>query len=96
MSPEKRKPPKIVFYDFGQACSLKKDQADGILSVIEGIMDMDAHGCVRAFDQMGVLVEGVDLEIVTKKVRQNFDTRKVKVRKRRTEQSVMDDNKLPT
>ena len=72
MSPEKRKPPKIVFYDFGQACSLKKDQADGILSVIEGIMDMDAPGCVKAFDQMGVLVEGVDLEIVTKKVRQNF------------------------
>jgi len=76
--------PRLVFYDFGQACSLQKDQAEGILSVIEGIMDLDAPGCVQAFDQMGVLVKGADLDIVTRKVQQNFDTGKVKVKKRKS------------
>ena len=73
--------PKLVFYDFGQACSLRKDQADGILAVIEGIMDLDASACVRAFDQMGVLLDYADLDIVTRKVQENFDTGKIKIKK---------------
>lgn len=76
-------PPRLVLYDFGQACSLRPDQAEGILEVVEGILDSDAEGCVRAFDKMGVLVDGADKDVVERKVRQNFETGKIKVRKKR-------------
>ena len=76
-------PPRLVFYDFGQACSLSEEQAGGILDVIEGIVDMDAKNCVNAFSRMGVLKEGADLEKVERKVRNNFETGKVKVNQRK-------------
>ena len=62
------------FYDFGQVCELKKDQAQGILEVIEAIMDMNAKTCVDAFGKMGVLVDGANLDLVQQKIQNNFDS----------------------
>jgi len=74
---------QLVFYDFGQACSLKEDQAAGILEVIEGIIDYDAEKCVKAFTRMGVLADNADLDKVRRKVNDNFQTGKIKVKERK-------------
>ena len=74
---------QLVFYDFGQACYLKDDQAGGILDVIEGIIDYDADKCVNAFQRMGVLSDGADLEKVKRKVNDNFQTGKIQVKQRK-------------
>ncbi len=79
----KGKSVKLVFYDFGQACSLQDDQATGILHVIEGIISYDVEKCVDAFQTMGVLSDNVDLDKVRRKVKDNFETGKLKVKKRR-------------
>jgi len=78
-----KSPPRLVFYDFGQACYLKDDQAEGIFDVIEGIIDMNVDNCVNAFRKMGVLLENADLDKVRSKVRSNFELGKIKVKKRR-------------
>ena len=75
--------PRMVFYDFGQACALSHDQAGGILEVIESIIDLDAKKSVAAFSRMGVLKENADLEKVQAKCQQNYDTGKLKVKKRK-------------
>lgn len=75
--------PRMVFYDFGQACSLSDDQAGGILEVIESIIDSDAKKSVAAFSRMGVLKDNADFEKVQKKCQQNYDTGKLKVKKRK-------------
>ena len=41
--------PRLVFYDFGQACALKDDQLGDILDVIEGIVDTNIDNYVNAF-----------------------------------------------
>jgi predicted unusual protein kinase regulating ubiquinone biosynthesis (AarF/ABC1/UbiB family) len=66
-------------YDFGQACSLQAEQADGILDVIEAIVDMDSDRCVSAFAKMGVLKKDADIAKVRAKVQDNFETGKVQV-----------------
>jgi predicted unusual protein kinase regulating ubiquinone biosynthesis (AarF/ABC1/UbiB family) len=73
--------PRLIFYDFGQACELNSEQADGILAVIEAIVDSDADRCVDAFQTMGVLTDNVDLDKVRAKVADNFEKGLVKVRK---------------
>ena len=73
----------MVFYDFGQACSLSDDQAGGILEVIESIIDSDAKRSVSAFTRMGVLKDNADLEKVQAKCQQNYDTGMLKVKKRK-------------
>lgn len=80
--------PRMVFYDFGQACALSHDQAGGILEVIESIIDLDAKKSVAAFSRMGVLKENADLEKVQAKCQQNYDTGKLKVKKRKKRSSV--------
>lgn len=77
----------MVFYDFGQACALSHDQAGGILEVIESIIDLDAKKSVAAFSRMGVLKEDADLEKVQAKCQQNYDTGKLKVKKRKKRSS---------
>ena len=77
------RPPRLVFYDFGQACSLSDDQAFGILEVVESIIDLDAKRSVAAFQRMGVLRDGADLDKVQAKCQQNYDTGKLKVKKRK-------------
>ena len=80
-------PPRLVFYDFGQACSLSNDQSGGILEVIESIIDLDAKKSVSAFSRMGVLKDDADLDKVLAKVQSNYDTGKLKVKKRKKRQS---------
>ena len=75
--------PRLVLYDFGQAASLTKGQADGILSIIEAIIDMDVDRSIEAFQQMGVLVDGADLDMVRSKVADNYRTGKVKANRKR-------------
>ncbi|KAL7519219.1 hypothetical protein ACHAWX_004006 [Stephanocyclus meneghinianus] len=81
------RPPRLVFYDFGQACSLKEDQAGGILEVIESIIDSDAKKSVSAFKTMGVLKDGADLAKVEAKCQSNYDSGKLKVKKRKKRKS---------
>jgi predicted unusual protein kinase regulating ubiquinone biosynthesis (AarF/ABC1/UbiB family) len=54
----------------------------GILHVIEAIVDMNVDNCVDAFIQMGVLASDADLDKVRSKVKDNFETGKVKVKRR--------------
>lgn len=77
----------LVFYDFGQACNLRDEQANGILDVIEGIIDYDVQKCVDAFIRMGVLVDDADLDKVRRKVKDNFEKGKIKVKQRRKKTS---------
>ncbi|KAL7543055.1 hypothetical protein ACHAXR_012347 [Thalassiosira sp. AJA248-18] len=79
--------PRMVFYDFGQACSLSDDQSGGILEVIESIIDSDAKKSVSAFTRMGVLKDNADLEKVQAKCQQNYDTGMLKVKKRKKRKS---------
>ena len=82
------RPPRLVFYDFGQACSLAEDQSIGILEVIESIIDSDAKKSVAAFKRMGVLKDGADLAKVEAKCQSNYDTGKLKVKKRKARKSL--------
>jgi predicted unusual protein kinase regulating ubiquinone biosynthesis (AarF/ABC1/UbiB family) len=72
-----------VFYDFGQAATLTPNQADGILDIIEAIVDSDVDQSLDAFAKMGVLKEDANLEIVRAKVADNFKTGKVKANRKR-------------
>ena len=74
--------PRLVFYDFGQAATLTQGQADGILKILEAIIDMDVERSVEAFIQMGVLVDGADLDVVRAKVADNYRTGKVKANRK--------------
>lgn len=75
--------PRLVIYDFGQATSLSQDQADGILDIIEAIIDMDVERSIDAFVKMGVLVDGADLDKVRSKVAENYRTGKVKANRKK-------------
>ncbi len=79
----KGKPPRLVMYDFGQACSLQPDQAEGILDVIEAIVDMDSDRCVDAFEKMGVMKKGSDMAKIRAKVQDNFESGKIKVKRKK-------------
>lgn len=63
---------RLVFYDFGQAATLTQRQADGILTIIDAIVDMDVDRSIEAFEQMGVLKEDADLVKVRAKVAENY------------------------
>jgi predicted unusual protein kinase regulating ubiquinone biosynthesis (AarF/ABC1/UbiB family) len=74
---------RLVFYDFGQAATLSQDQAAGILTMMEAIVDTDVNRSIDAFLQMGVLKEGADLEKVRAKVSDNYKTGKIKANRKR-------------
>lgn len=71
-----------MLYDFGQAASLTQDQADGILQIIEAIIDMNVDRSIQAFQKMGVLVDGADIQKVRSKVAENYRTGKVKANRK--------------
>jgi predicted unusual protein kinase regulating ubiquinone biosynthesis (AarF/ABC1/UbiB family) len=75
--------PRLVFYDFGQAASLNQNQADGILEIIEAIVDTDVDRSVEAFQKMDVLVDGANLDEVRAKVAENYRTGKVKANRKK-------------
>lgn len=68
----------MVLYDFGQAATLTQDQADGILQILEAIIDMNVDRSIEAFQKMGVLVDGADLDKVRAKVAENYRSGKIK------------------
>ena len=74
---------RLVYYDFGQAAELQPNQADGILDIIEAIVDMDVDRSIRSFQKMGVLKEGADLALVRAKVADNYRTGKVKANRKK-------------
>jgi predicted unusual protein kinase regulating ubiquinone biosynthesis (AarF/ABC1/UbiB family) len=74
--------PRLVMYDFGQAATLTPKQSDGILDIIEAIIDMDVDRSIDAFQKMGVLVDGADLKKVRAKVAENYRTGKVKANRK--------------
>ena len=74
---------RLVFYDFGQAATLTENQADGILEIIEAIVDLDVDKSLEAFSKMGVLKSDADLGKVRAKVSENYKTGKVKANKKR-------------
>ena len=74
---------RLVYYDFGQAAELQQNQADGILEIIEAIVDMDVDRSIESFQKMGVLKEGADLAVVRAKVADNYRTGKVKANRKK-------------
>jgi len=78
--------PRLVMYDFGQAATLSKSQADGILEIIEAIIDMDVDRSIEAFQKMEVLVDGADLDQVRSKVADNYRTGKIKANRKKLRQ----------
>ena len=74
---------RLVYYDFGQAAELQPNQADGILEIIEAIVDMDVDRSIKSFQEMGVLKEGADLAVVRAKVADNYRTGKVKANRKK-------------
>lgn len=69
---------RLIFYDFGQATELTNSQADGILQVIQSIVDLDAPACVQAIDKLGAMKQGADFKVIEKVIQNNFETGKVK------------------
>ena len=43
----------MVFYDFGQAATLNRNQGDGIIEIMEAIIDTDVDKSITAFQKMG-------------------------------------------
>jgi predicted unusual protein kinase regulating ubiquinone biosynthesis (AarF/ABC1/UbiB family) len=74
---------QLVFYDFGQAATLNRNQADGILDIIEAIVDSDVERSLEAFSKMGVMKPEANLDAVRSKVADNFKTGKVKANRKR-------------
>ena len=74
---------RLVYYDFGQAAELQRNQADGILEIIEAIVDMDVDKSIVSFQKMGVLKDGADLDAVRAKVADNYRTGKVKANRQK-------------
>lgn len=74
---------RLVYYDFGQAAELEQNQADGILDIIEAIVDMDVDRSIEAFQELKVLKEDADIEAVRAKVADNYRTGKVKANVKR-------------
>ena len=74
---------RLVFYDFGQAVELDPSQGEGILDVLEAIVDMNVEKSVLAFQKMGVLNDGADLEKIRAKVADNFQKGKVQANRKR-------------
>jgi predicted unusual protein kinase regulating ubiquinone biosynthesis (AarF/ABC1/UbiB family) len=77
---------RLVLYDFGQAAELNRQQADGILDVIEAIVDSDVEKSIISFEKMGVLKDDADLGKVRAKVSDNFKTGKIKANRKRLSQ----------
>jgi predicted unusual protein kinase regulating ubiquinone biosynthesis (AarF/ABC1/UbiB family) len=77
--------PRLVFYDFGQAATLNQGQADGILDIIEAIIDTDVDRSIDAFLKMGVLesTDPADLDKVRSKVGENYRTGKIKANRKK-------------
>jgi len=89
---------RVILYDFGQAGQLNESQCNGILQVIQAIVDLDAKAFVQAMEKLGALKEGADKKAIEALVANNFKTGKVKSKrsKRKAEAVEADpDAKVP-
>jgi len=77
---------RLVFFDFGQAAELQQHQADGILEIIQAIVDSDVDRSMKSFQKMGVLKESANLKAVRAKIADNYRTGKVKANRKRLRQ----------
>jgi len=84
---------RLIFYDFGQACELSDKQADGILQVIQSIVDFEAEACVKAMKNLGCLKEGSDFKKVEAVVQNNFETGKVKSKRSKRKRALTEEEK---
>lgn len=90
---------RIILYDFGQACSLEDSQCDGVLQVIQSIVDFDAKMCVEAMGKLGVMKENADTVKLEALINNNFKTGKVKSKlskRKASEPEPAADVKVPT
>lgn len=78
---------RLILYDFGQAASLQPDQCDGILEIVQAIVDTDVESSVMAFQKMGVLKSNADLNVVRSVIASNYATGKVKANRKRMQRS---------
>jgi predicted unusual protein kinase regulating ubiquinone biosynthesis (AarF/ABC1/UbiB family) len=74
---------RLVFYDFGQAATLTAEQGDGILDIIDAIVDSDVDRSMTSFQKMGVLQPDADMEKVRAKIADNYRTGKIKANRKR-------------
>ncbi|GAX14223.1 hypothetical protein FisN_20Hh153 [Fistulifera solaris] len=74
---------RLVFYDFGQAATLTAEQGDGILEIIDAIVDSDVDRSMTSFQKMGVLQPDADMEKVRAKIADNYRTGKIKANRKR-------------
>lgn len=74
---------RLVFYDFGQAATLNSEQGDGILEIIDAIVDSDVDRSITSFQRMGVLQPDADIEQVRAKISDNYRTGKIKANTKR-------------
>ena len=74
---------RIVFYDFGQAATLAPSQGEGILEIVEAIVDSDVDKSIESFEKMRVLQPDADLAVVRAKIAENYKTGKVKANRKR-------------
>jgi len=84
---------RLIFYDFGQACELSDKQADGILQVIQSIVDFEAADCVKAMNALGCLKDGADFKKVEAVVQNNFETGKVKSKRSKRKRELSEEEK---
>lgn len=74
---------RLVFYDFGQAATLTPEQGDGIVEIIDAIVDLDVDRSMTSFQKMGVLQPDADSEKVRAKIADNYRTGKIKANTKR-------------
>lgn len=88
---------RLIMYDFGQVSYLLEDQCDGILQLIQSIVDLDAPACVKAMDKLGAVVQGANFKVLEAKIEDNFKTGKVKSKRSKRKSDSADDaeNKVP-
>lgn len=79
---------RLIFYDFGQACELQQSQSDGILQVIQSIVDLDAKACVEAMDKLGAVKKDAKREVIQGTIENNFKTGKVKSKRSKRKQEL--------
>jgi aarF domain-containing kinase len=84
---------RLVFYDFGQACELQDSQSDGILQVIQSIVDLDAPACVQAMEKLGALKEDANKSVIQKTIENNFKTGKVKSKRSKRKRELTEEEK---
>ena len=74
-------------YDFGQACERQANQEEGIMDVIEAIVNMDSDCSVNIFEKIGVLKEDAYIQKVCAKVQNKYKTGKVTVKRKKLKKS---------